>query len=716
MYAYKHDRTKETPRPGDNIVGATSGTSSVITEKRMQTSFEISSNLFPLPKNIPFSLKPEGSNSYDFSYTVQREFTIIANASGGGDATTTEGEIQPVETGTFLAIGPSGVLSNSLFSIQGVNQITMANSSATPGNTIKVFANVLKKGSSGTTPKNKTLKDVTQTFKVWVASTAFSLNDNVFYGNNLYKVTVAGTTTTTAPSHTSGTATNGTVTLSYVGKLSKITLSKTDITGLTSVIDTTGDITNRYTFWNGQTDYFYNRGELRLSNGEVNPTTNFTVSYKHYEHSTSGDFFCIDSYPDKTTFLEQASTYTSQTSGYTYDLCAYLDFRPSIGEDGTWTGTGTVTNNLLVSGTTFSSSLQYFVPRIDSVVIDSAGAISVLTGIPAEKPVAPQISAGQLELNRIYFKEYTRSLNDLAGKRMDVERFTMKDIKKITDRVKSLENYALLTASELNTLNYDVVDAETGLSRYKTGYIVEAFKDPFSIARTTSADYKASFIDETLTAPIQPQTCNLDLVEPGSVTYRKVNNFITLPFTEEVFAAQTLSSRTTNLNPFLVISWDGLLDVSPKNDVWVEVIDNPTIFENRTEEVVVPNPPPPPRPAVTAIVNYFRGFDGINRYQILENSAEARAYAAALNPELDRQIISSTTVTGSSYEAIQNDIISRVQSGQLAWGLRVNLFTGFDAPGSTVTILRRETNSNFLSHVIRTYTATDPVGTEVSLI
>lgn len=716
LYAYKHERTKETPRPGDSIIGSVSGTTSVITERTMLNSFETSSNLFALPKNVPFSLKPEDSTSYDFSYTVQMEFTIIANSSGGGDATTTTGEIQPVETGTFLAIGPSGIISNSLFTVSGTNQITMANGAVASGSTVKVFANVLRRGSSGLTPKNKTLKEVTQSFKVWVASTAFSLNDHVFYGNNLYRVTTAGTTTTTAPTHTTGTVSNGTVSLVYISKLSKIKFSKTDIISLTSVIDTTGDITNRYTFWNGQTDYFYDRGELRLLTAQSNPTTNFTVTYKHYEHSSTGDFFCIDSYPDKVSFLEQASVYTSQSTGFSYELAAYLDFRPSIGENGSWSGTGVVTNNLLVSGTTFTSSLQYYVPRIDSVVIDSSGTISVLTGIPSEKPIAPQVATNQLELNRIYFKEYTRALTDLAGKRMDVERFTMKDIKKITDRVSSLENYALLTSSEINALNYDITDAETGLSRYKTGYIVETFKDPFSISRTTSADYSATFVDEFMTAPLQPQVCNLNLSETGSETYVKVNNFITLPYTEEVFASQNLSSRTTNINPFLVVSWNGYLDVSPRNDMWVEVVDSPTIFENKTEEVVVNRYIPCPKPAVTANLIYFREPDGVNKYQIVETSQEATSYMAALNSALGRTIIRTSTVTGNSYDEIQNEIISKVNTGQLSWGLRVNTFTGFDIPGSSVVIKRRETNSAYLDQYFRTYTATDPVGTNVSLI
>jgi hypothetical protein len=77
--------------------------------------------------------------------------------------------------------------------------------------------------------------------------------------------------------------------------------------------------------------------------------------------------------------------------------------------------------------------------------------------------------------------------------------------------------------------------------------------------------------------------------------------YLMLPYTETVFASQTLSSRTTNLNPFLMISWSGILDIYPKSDDWTEIRDLPVIFESKTETNTVTNyipcpPPPPPEP------------------------------------------------------------------------------------------------------------------------
>ena len=52
----------------------------------------------------------------------------------------------------------------------------------------------------------------------WAASTAYNVNDQIAYGANLYTVTVAGTTSTVAPTFTSGSQTDGTATLTYAGE------------------------------------------------------------------------------------------------------------------------------------------------------------------------------------------------------------------------------------------------------------------------------------------------------------------------------------------------------------------------------------------------------------------------------------------------------------------------------------------------------------------
>ena len=59
----------------------------------------------------------------------------------------------------------------------------------------------------------------------WAASTAVTVGQQIFQANRLYTVTVSGTTSSTAPTHTTGTATNGTATLAYAGVAATATTS-----------------------------------------------------------------------------------------------------------------------------------------------------------------------------------------------------------------------------------------------------------------------------------------------------------------------------------------------------------------------------------------------------------------------------------------------------------------------------------------------------------
>jgi hypothetical protein len=77
----------------------------------------------------------------------------------------------------------------------------------------------------------------------WKATTTYTLNTQIFYGANLYTVTTAGTTASTAPTFTSGSQTDGTATLTYAG---------TKATGTALLID---GILNGITITNGGSGY-----------------------------------------------------------------------------------------------------------------------------------------------------------------------------------------------------------------------------------------------------------------------------------------------------------------------------------------------------------------------------------------------------------------------------------------------------------------------------
>lgn len=550
LYAYKNQASNSSPNIGDSITGNTSNTVSTVRSKTSVVTTGTSGLIFNLPFTPPKALRDE-SNLIDLSYTTQRELTIVTDSSGNGSVSVASGTINPIEIGTFLAFGPSGRVGNDKFSLN-VPGTTLTLTGGPANSTVKAYVAISNVNIS---PKTKTSVNVSETFVSPGANT--------------------------------------------------ITLSKTDVYAITSITDSVGDITPNYLLFDGQTDYAYTRSFLKLRGGSPVPSGNVTVNYRHYEHSVSGDFFSIDSYSSIPDFLETGRTYTSIGTGIVYDLASCIDFRPSVGSNGSFTGTNSRRNDIILNDTTFSSALQYYLPRIDSLVLNSSGEFTVYSGVPADNPYPPdRMDINELELYYFYIPAYTVSSGEVLFKRKKIDAYRMSDIQKLDERITNLAQFVLISAEESELTAYQYVDPETGLDRFKTGLLVENFDAPLILANSVDEDYSATVLLDLLLPLHEQLNCPLQILD-SSTGYVYRNGYLMLPYTEVVFASQLLSSRVTNLNPFLVFKWNGTLRVVPESDTWVEVVDRPDILESRTETVYryisVPcrpvNPPsvvPPP--------------------------------------------------------------------------------------------------------------------------
>lgn len=535
VYVSKHDATKETPRASDEVTASVSLLEVLINAKLTLKSAGANVAIFPLSKGPAYSLRTE-AGAYQLSYTVQKELLITTDASGNGSVSVPVGAIMPIEVGTFLALGAAGKISNALFAVSpGGDALTITGGPASAA--VRVYCNVQKTNVS---PKSKTLT---------LASAV------VTAGNQ------------------------------------RITLTKYDVHRIKSVVQNGADVTALFKLHTGQTNYRYGLSYLTAKSGTV--AGEFTVTFEYFKHSTNGDFFCVDSYAANPDHLDLEVSYTIDQREI--DLLNCIDFRPGVGENNELSGTGASKNDLLVPATAFKSALRYFVPRIDTLVVSKNGGVSVLRGVPSDTPKAAGTTPDRLALNMFFVPAYTKSVSMVSGERVSVDRFTMGDIKKIETRIERLEEFATLTAAETATASYEIVDAATGLNRFKTGYVVESFESPLAMARTLRKDYAASFVDASLCPGVETLHCDVTPIDYTNLIQSA--GYLMLPYTEQVFAAQPLSSRVTNINPFMVVSWDGVLQVVPPADEWVDTVNLSDVFESKEDVVIVPPPPPPlPRP------------------------------------------------------------------------------------------------------------------------
>ena len=132
-------------------------------------------------------------------------------------------------------------------------------------------------------------------------------------------------------------------------------------------------------------------------------------------------------------------------------------------------------------------------------------------------------------------------------------------------------------------------------SRFKNGILVDDFTG-FSVADTFNVDYLASINrrlkrlsaaqyvsnfalknnDEILSngnlSPTTKSSLNYQINKDGIVTH------YSLPYTTTSLASQIIASRTINVNPFNMPLVEGVLEMLPNVDVWVDNTRDPSLL------------------------------------------------------------------------------------------------------------------------------------------
>ena len=276
---------------------------------------------------------------------------------------------------------------------------------------------------------------------------------------------------------------------------------------LLSVIDSTGsgeDVTSKFRLVNNQKEGFYDISYIKLKSGESAPSdNNLQIKAKVLRRTSTlgGSYLSINSYNNVNT--EFVSPYTSK-SGETFDLLSCYDFRPyatpwvsySVSTSGAQTATPTaISLDADVTPSTKGlaiADLEYYLSRVDSVVIDSTGNFDIVEGSPDENPVTTNLN-NAFEIGEIYVpgnKLNITGQNPVKVVSKKVKNYTMKDIGKIDKKIERLTETVSLSLLEQNTRDMFIPDAN-GLNRFKNGILVDSFKN-FKVADLKDAEYSAA--------------------------------------------------------------------------------------------------------------------------------------------------------------------------------------------------------------------------------
>ena len=372
------------------------------------------------------------------------------------------------------------------------------------------------------------------------------------------------------------------------------------------------DIKNSYLFDDGQRDNFYDIARIVRKTSVAAPTGRLLIVYDYLEHG-AGDVFTVDSYVYIANQMdyEDIPTYTatkvdpeSPAPAGQFPLRDSYDFRPRVADiAGTsstletvdeitgnsfdfysrqYSGTASSTVDFCKPGSLIQSDLEYYLSRKSYVVIDTRGAINV---IDAPKSFA-DLPVDVMKLATISLPAFTFKPEDVTITRTRNQRFTMKDIGKIHDRLSTVEKMTTLSLLERNAADFEVLDAN-GFNRFKSGFIVDNFQG-HSVGDAYHKDYRNSMdFQKSMLRPLHVSK-SVDLEESvttddarTSAGYQKTGDLITLPYTEVVLTEQPYASTVERVAPYLTATWKGFVSLDPTQDNWMETEIAPQLVINR---------------------------------------------------------------------------------------------------------------------------------------
>lgn len=343
-------------------------------------------------------------------------------------------------------------------------------------------------------------------------------------------------------------------------------------------VDSDGeDLTENFTFDNGQRDNFYAKSRLIAKPGVTIPTGNIYTKFRRFSHGT-GDFFAVNSYNGAVSY-ENIPNHT-KSNGQVINLRDVLDFRPVQATDGTYTGTGGIINPLPQNTDVIRADVEYYLPRKDKllVTIDAVdrstykfGVYTHLAGTSAINPQAPLTPPSSMALYDITLKPYTLDRNDVVLNYIKNKNYTMRDIGDLENRINDAIQLTTLSLLENETATINVLDS-AGNPRTKAGFLTDNFAD-YSFSDTLNSSYRASIDQGTKQLTPKFNEKNVRLVydaDNAGNTVSKVGDYLILPYTEEPFIYNDLATRVLSVNPSGFITNTGTMKLSPASDQWFE--------------------------------------------------------------------------------------------------------------------------------------------------
>jgi len=355
--------------------------------------------------------------------------------------------------------------------------------------------------------------------------------------------------------------------------------------------DSSSKISNNFTYDNGQNGSFYGYGSLIRKQNVLAPSRQIKIYFANgfFDSVDDGDITTVESYSTYN-YGKEIPTINSTTR------CSdIIDIRPKVSDyivqenarspfeflGRTFSQSGNSAANILASDEFIRTNYSFYLGRIDRIFLTKDGIFQVKFGTPAEKPEKPVSVDNAIEIATATIPPYLYNVSDIIFDRYQYKRYQMKDISMLEDRISNLEYYTSLSLLETETANLFIPDAD-GLNKFKSGFFVENFTSTsaqeFSIGIKNSVDFKFKELRPshyTTSIDLQPYANasageDIRFKSPEGINVRKIDDIITLDYTETEWLKQPFATRTESVVPFVLSFWQGTIELTPASDTWIE--------------------------------------------------------------------------------------------------------------------------------------------------
>jgi hypothetical protein len=499
--------------------------------------------------------------------TARTYYYVVARTASG---TFAAGQVIPMDGGsrsvTIPVVG-SGAVGQAVFNV----------SDASFNGTCDIFATIEVQSD---TRKNKTLvANTIITTNISAANTYVSLAvSDVYTLNKVFKILGSNVYTGAWSSATTYPASGNVIT--YAGLAYTASASSTNIIPIGNTASwaaVTGQTLTDFTLDNGQRDNYYDHGRIKFNKSTV--PGNVIIMADYFTHSGGLGYFTNDSYPIDYSLIP---SYTTTKSGVKYELRDSYDFRPRRTD-----GSSSLVFDSYQIPTPYNaieSDHSYYLGRIDKIALTPAGVFKIIKGNSSfSNPGVPADDADAMTLVTLRIPAYTFNSSDIKLDYVNRRRYTMKDIGQIDQRLKSVEYYTALSLLEKEVLSVSVLDS-SNTALFKNGYLVDSFAghsvvDVLNTEYLNGEDIKVSV--DSLGRYARPSfdatSYNLTFSANTNPDVRNTGNLLSLPYTQAVFLQQNIASKIINVNPFNVVSFIGVMKITPTSDTWYDTLSRPII-------------------------------------------------------------------------------------------------------------------------------------------